>query len=68
VLCEVKNEEELNSVAYRLEQNCICFEPFFEPDIGNQITAIASGPVYGDTRRLFKRYRLFCSLEKENCS
>jgi hypothetical protein len=43
---------------HRLQQRDVLFRPFFEPDRGNELTALATEPVFGDTRRLFRNLRL----------
>jgi hypothetical protein len=42
----------------RLDRIGIRTRVFHEPDIGNQATALATEPVYGDDRKYFKKYRL----------
>jgi hypothetical protein len=58
VLIGVEDEFELDDVAIRLSAQNIDFRDFVEPDIGNQRTAIATQLVSGDSRRLFRRYKL----------
>jgi hypothetical protein len=36
----------------------IC-KPFYEADLGYQLTAFATEPIFGEKRRLFKRLQLF---------
>lgn len=36
----------------------IKYQPFYEADIGNQLTAIATKPIYGENRRHFQKYNL----------
>lgn len=37
----------------------INYVEFIEPDIGDQLTAIASDVVYGEQRKIFKKFQLF---------
>lgn len=57
IICEVKSENKLKMVMEELRGK-INFKAFREPDIGNQFTAIASEPIYGEKRDLFKRFQL----------
>jgi hypothetical protein len=41
----------------RLHRLGISHQPFHEPDRGNELTALATGPIFGPQRRLFRRYR-----------
>lgn len=58
ILCVVKSEEKLKQVSRELATKGIRFSSFFEPDIGNKLTAIASAPVSGVNRDVFKRFQL----------
>jgi len=66
----VENEEELYSLISKLEKNHLKFVVFREPDIRNQITAIAIEPS-DKTRRLtsslplmLKEYNIFNGIDK----
>ena len=61
IILQVKNEEKLYRVQDYLSQREIRFESFIEPDIGDQITAIATEPISGDSRQFFKRFQLYSS-------
>ena len=65
VILTVADEERLNRVVYRLQDNSIPFQTFIEPDIGDQLTAIATAPVCGDNRRLFRKYALLTGEIKQ---
>lgn len=54
VYLQVSNESELKSLLSCLECDKICYEKFVEPDIGNEITAIASL----GSNKYFKKLRL----------
>jgi hypothetical protein len=48
----------LRQVRALLEREGIRHAPFFEPDRGNELTAIATEPVFGRRRAPFRRFRL----------
>lgn len=58
ILTVVKSEHKLKEVMDELSKKKIKFSAFREPDIGNQLTAIASEPLYGKDREAFKRFQL----------
>ena len=58
ILCTAKSEEQLQRAADNLEANGIQLKRFYEPDIGNQMTAFATKPLSGDERKLFKKFQL----------
>ena len=58
VICEVENEDNLKKAIKKLQQTDIQYKIFQEPDIGNEITAIATEPLAGEKRKFFKRYQL----------
>lgn len=58
IICEVKSEQKLNQISEELSQKGIRFSSFHEPDIGNQMTAIASEPLKLERRDAFKRFQL----------
>jgi hypothetical protein len=58
IVLAAKNENELIRIKSRLEEAGIDHWAFTEPDIGNQITSIATGPIRGHQRSFFKKYRL----------
>ena len=57
VLCTVENEEELFCALNELKDHVRIAE-WREADIDDELTAIASEPVSGDVRRLFRNYQL----------
>lgn len=57
VLIGCKDLMQLESTAADLDFEGIAYKMFYEPDIG-QHTAIATLPISGDARKLFKHYRL----------
>lgn len=58
VVVGVKTEAALFRAIEKLNEHGIRCQWFIEPDLGNQVTAIATEPVYGDTRRIFRNYQL----------
>lgn len=57
IIVVVKNEGKLNKVIDSIGDK-FDIQIFREPDIGNQKTAIATRPLYGEEREFFKRYQL----------
>jgi len=58
VLCGVCDESALLRQCERLEFRGIPFSPFYEPDQDNELTAIATAPVFGKTRKFFSNLPL----------
>ena len=59
VLCGVRNESDLLNVSARLQAYNIQFRAFQEPDRNNEYTSIATEPIDGNRRNIFKRYHCF---------
>lgn len=59
ILLSAKNEQRLHRASKYLVSQGIDHVHFREPDIGNQLTAIATEPIIGETRDLLKKYQLF---------
>ncbi len=57
VVCGLPNEAALVQAQHRISPH-VKHRPFYEEDIGNQLTAIATEPVEGEVRKLFRRYSL----------
>ena len=55
VLCGVKNAQKLLGFSRKLEEAGIKYRAFYEPDIDNEITAIATEPISGEQRSLFDK-------------
>lgn len=55
--------KELEDTKENLEKLGISFEYFIEPDIGDQMTAIATYPIHAQKRRLLSKYRLLTFKE-----
>lgn len=58
ILCGVRDEPALCRSLDRITRAGIRCRAFHEPDIGNQLTAIATEPVFDKQRRVFRAYRL----------
>lgn len=58
VVLGVRDENKLIQIQSKLEAAGIRFRSFIEPDIGNQLTAIATEPISGERRKFFKNYQL----------
>ena len=58
VICGLESEAKLLNAQSKLTALGIKCHPFREPDIGNQLTAVACEPVYGEQRRAFRSYQL----------
>jgi hypothetical protein len=65
VICGVRDEPALWARLHRLQERGVHFRPFFEPDLGGQLTALATEPLSGDDRRLFRSLRLLTTSPKE---
>lgn len=57
VLIGTNNEDGLLKISQFLIDHHIKHKMFFEPDI-NQYTSIATIPVHGDDRKLFRKFKL----------
>lgn len=58
VLCGVLNESELLRHCERLQFQGVPFSRFYEPDQNNELTAIATAPVFGKARKIFSSLSL----------
>jgi len=67
IVCEVRDERTLRQSLDDLERHGIRCHAFVEPDRGNELTALATEPVFGGTRRLFRRFRLLCPSRASIC-
>jgi hypothetical protein len=53
----VPNEPSLIKALFHIYDNDIGHHKFYEPDINNELTAIASSPIEGEKRIVFKNYK-----------
>lgn len=58
ILCTMKNEAQLRHAADDLERQGIRLKRFYEPDIGNQLTAFATEPLTGESRKAMRKFQL----------
>lgn len=58
IVCGVDNEDKLKKAASKLDCLGVRFKRFHEADMQDQLTALATGPIYGDNRKIFKNYQL----------
>lgn len=58
VILAAKNEQRLHRVRKYLVENDVRHAHFYESDIGNELTAVATEPVQGERRELFSKYQL----------
>ncbi len=58
VLLGVDTEEDLLSLHETLVKNQVSVTLYWEEDFNNAFTSLATAPLSGDKRRLFKKYRL----------
>jgi len=59
VICAVKSEKKLYQQIKYLKSIGISYRAFYEPDIGNECTAVASEPIKNNQRHLFSKYMLW---------
>lgn len=57
VVLGVNSQEQLQNSAKKLEKAGVRFRVFIEPDRDNESTALATEPIGGETRRIFKNYK-----------
>lgn len=58
VLCSTKNQNSLMKIVKTLYEQNIRLKVFREPDIGNELTSIATQPLYGEQRKAMTKYQL----------
>jgi hypothetical protein len=58
VLCGVKSEIQLRKAYEKHKNQGFLCKAFYEPDINDEMTAFAVGPVCGQDRNQFRRYNL----------
>ena len=57
VVLGVKGEQQLYNSVQKLDKAGVRYRVFIEPDRNNEATAIATEPIFGAQRRLFRNYR-----------
>ena len=63
VVLGVRNEEQLINALRRISGFGIKCKPFFESDLDGQMTAFATEPVSGDSRRHFQKYQCLREID-----
>jgi hypothetical protein len=58
IVCGVRDERRLYRCLDRLRAAGIRCRPFHEPDLGNELTAVATEPLCGDRRELVSGFPL----------
>jgi hypothetical protein len=58
IVLGARDEAALSKILRRLQRLGIPHESFREPDIGDQLTAIATAPMVGSQRDAFRHYQL----------
>jgi hypothetical protein len=58
VVCAVADEAELVAAFNRLKEKQVPCCAWMEEDMGGQMTAVATAPLFGDRRRPLKRFKL----------
>lgn len=58
IICSVKNEKKLQDAITFLYDNGVKISVFKEPDINNQMTALATEPLYGVNRKIMNKFQL----------
>jgi len=59
VLCAIPGVRELDRLSCELKHQDIDHHMFYEPDYDTGYTAICTEPIYGDARKLFRKYKLW---------
>lgn len=58
IILDIKTEAKLTNVRNYLSSVGIKFVSFYEPDRDNELTSIATEPIFEDRRRFFKKFQL----------
>lgn len=59
VVCEANSELRLQQVIKKLDNKNIPLVRFYEPDIGNQLTAVATSPLTVEEKKCLSKFRLW---------
>lgn len=63
IICGVHGVSELQKCLAQIESLGIECKPFFENDLGNELTAFATAPVLQENRKHFRKYQLLKSSQ-----
>lgn len=58
IILHIKDENRLHRVRKYLVDNGVRHAHFYEPDRGDELTALATEPIFEDKRHLFRKYQL----------
>jgi hypothetical protein len=58
VVIGVNDESKLHKAAIKLDNHGIRYKTFIEPDRNDEATAIATEPIWGEAREIFRNYTL----------
>lgn len=58
IVCGIRDEPRLFRCIDRLEAAGVRYRAFYEPDLGGRLTAVATEPVNGSKRAVFRNYQL----------
>ena len=58
VVISIDNEQKLQKCLDRIESEGIICKPFYESDLGDQLTAFATEPIPDNQKAIFRRYQL----------
>ena len=67
VVCAVPDENRLLQARSKIEDHGIRSVVFYEPDIGNQATALATEPISGRDRKVLAKYKLWDAELHSRC-
>jgi hypothetical protein len=58
IVLSAKDEARLHRIRNYLIEQGVQHVHFYEPDLGHELTSLATEPIVGDRRRLFRKYQL----------
>jgi hypothetical protein len=61
IVCGIRDGPALANCLERLNASGIAHRAFYEPDLGGQLTAIATAPLSPEQRQFFRKYQLLRS-------
>jgi hypothetical protein len=65
IVCGIRDEHKLYQSLEHLTRSGIRYRAFYEPDLDDQLTAVATEPVFGSQRRVFRNYPLLTGKSGE---
>ncbi|RDJ35069.1 MAG: hypothetical protein DWQ19_09545 [Crenarchaeota archaeon] len=61
IICALDNEEKLQKHLDKLRAQGVICRPFYESDLGNELTAFSTEPIPENKKHIFRRYQLLKS-------